>query len=80
MDLLVKLAGGVHFLRTHIVFGDTPLLVGRRSMTRMRMRVDTATNSVTVNLGARDCRLHCTVPRSGHLTIPIWDLNHRKHA
>ena len=49
-------------------------------MTRMRMRVDTATNSVTVNLGAGDRRLPCTVSRSGHLTIPIWELNYRKHA
>ena len=80
VDLPVKLAGGVHFLRTHVVSGDAPLLVGRVSMTRMRMPVDTATKSVTVNLGAGDRRLPCTVSRSGHLTIPIRDLKHTKHA
>ena len=80
VDLPVKLAGGFHFLRTHVVSGDTPLLVGRRSMTRMRMCVDTATNSVTVNLGAGDRRLPCTVSWSGYQMILIWDLNHRKHA
>ena len=80
VDLPIKLAGGVHFLRTHVVPGDTPLLVGRRSMTRMQMRVDTATNSVTVNLGAGDHSVPCTISRSGHLTTPVWDSHHMEHA
>ena len=61
VDLPVQIGGCVHFLRTHVVSGETPLLIGRRSMARMRMRIDAANNTVTVNLGAGDFTIRCDV-------------------
>ena len=77
VDLPVQIGGRVQFLRTHVVSGETPLLIGRRSMARMRMRIDAANNTVTVNLGAGDFTIRCDVSSSGHLVLSLWDSSHR---
>ena len=77
VDLLVQTGGRVQFLRTQVVFGETPLLIARRSMARMRMRIDAANNAVTSNLSAGDFRIRCDVSSSGHLVLSLWDSSHR---
>ena len=77
VDLPVQIGGRVQFLRTHVVSGKTPLLIGRRSMARMRMRIDAAKNTVIVNLGAGDFTIRCDVSSSGHLVLSLWDSSHR---
>ena len=76
VDLPVQIGGRVQFLRTHVVSGETSLLIGRRSMARMRMRIDAANNTVTVDLGAGDFTIRCDVSSSGHLVLPLWDSSH----
>ena len=63
-------------VRTDVVFGETPLLIGRRSMARMRMRIDAANNTVNVNLGAGDFTIRCDVSSSGHLVLSLRDSSH----
>ena len=77
VDLTVQIGGRVQFLRTHVVSGETPLLIGRRSMARMRMRIDAANNTVTQNLGAGNFTIRCDVSSSGHLLLSLWDSSHR---
>ena len=77
VDLPVQIGGRVQFLSTHVVSGETPLLIGRRSMARMRVRIDAANNTVTVNLGAGDFLIRCDVSSSGHLVLSLWDSSHR---
>ena len=77
VDLPVQIGGRVHFLRIHVVSGETPLLIGRRSMARMRMRIDAANNTVTVDLGTGDLGIRCDVSSSGHLVLSLWDSSHR---
>ena len=77
VDLPVQIGGRVQFLRTHVVSRETPLLIGRRSMARMRMRIDAANNTVTVELGTGDFTISCDVSSSGHLVLSLWDSSHR---
>ena len=77
VDLPVRIGGRAQFLRTHVFSGITPLLIGRRSMAGMRMRIDVANNTVTVNLGAGDFTIRCDVSSSGHLVLSLWDSTHR---
>ena len=67
LDLPIRLAGAVRFLRTHVVPGETPLLIGRKSLVRMHMRIDAASNVVTVKLGKGDVTVPCSSSASGHL-------------
>ena len=77
VDLPVQIGGRVQLLRTHVVCGETPLLIGRRSIARLRMRIDAANNTVTVNLGAGNFTIRCDVSSSGHLVLSLWDSSHR---
>ena len=61
----------MQFLRTHVVSGETPLLIGRRSMEGMRMRIDAANDTVTVDLGAGNFRIRCDFSSSGHLVLSL---------
>ena len=71
VDLPVQIDGRVQFLRTHVVSGETPQLIGQRSMARMRMRIGAANNTVTVNLGAGDFTIRGDVSSSGHLVLSL---------
>ena len=58
-------------------WGGLLVVVGRRSMAGMRMRIDAANNTVTVNLGAGSFTIRCDVSSSGHLVLSLWDSSHR---
>ena len=73
VDLPVQSGGQMQCLRTQVVSGETPLLIGRRSMARMHMRIDAADNTVTVDLGAGNFTIRCDVSSSGHLVLSLWD-------
>ena len=77
VHLPVQIVGGVQLSRTQVVSGEPPLLIGRRSMARMRMRIDAAKKTVTVDLGAGDLTIRCDVSLSGHLVLSLGDLSHR---
>ena len=77
VNLPVQIGGLVQFLRTHVVFGETPLFIGRLSMARMRMRIDAANNTVTVDLGVGDFTICCDVSSSGHLVLSLCNSSHR---
>ena len=77
VDLPVQIGGGVQFLGTHVVSGETPLLISPRSMARMRMRIDAAKSTSTVDLGAGNFTIRCDVSSSGHLVLSLWDSSHR---
>ena len=80
VDLRVQLVGGVHYLRTHVVDGETPLLIVRKTMTCMRMRVDTARSEVMVNVGRADRLVRCVTSSAVHLLVRLWDSGHRDRA
>ena len=76
LDLPFFVAGLPCFLRTQVVPGNTPLLIGRQTMACMRMRIDAASGEVLLNLGHGESRVQCTTCASGHLVLNLWDIKH----
>ena len=80
LDLPMRLAGAVRFLRTRVVPRETPLLIGRKSLAPMHMWIDAASNVVTVNLSKEDVAVPCSSSASGHLVLPLWNTERWRRA
>ena len=72
MEIPVMLGGRKFYLKTEILQGDIPWLIGKRTMSRMNMKLNMKDN--TVNIGALGGLIvHLREDKQGHLRLPILE-------
>ena len=70
MEIPVTLKGRKFYLKTEILEGDIPWLIGKKTMSSMEMKLNLAKNTASIGvLGDLEVRL--IEDKYGHLRIPI---------